>query len=121
LPLLTTGNLQAATQRGDLEAMMRLMRLRAEAIMRQAMQLSRDASQLRGEVLITDAVLARGACETLAIVLHEAAHTLATHRGVTDTSSHGRYHKGSVNEAVTRGKVASNSGELAGNRRTPTP
>jgi hypothetical protein len=58
------------------------------------LQLSRDASQLRGEVLITDAVLARGACETLAIVLHEAAHTLAKHRGVTDTSSHGRYHNG---------------------------
>jgi hypothetical protein len=47
--------------------------------------------------------------------------------GLRDQSEWGaaRYHqlgtRGAANEAVTRGKVASNSGELASNRRTPTP
>jgi hypothetical protein len=80
--------------RGDADAVMGLIRMHIDAFRREVTLLNRDASQLRGDVFITDEVLARGAHETLAVVLHEAAHTVADHRGITDTSSHGRYHNG---------------------------
>lgn len=92
LAAIDHAELRAAIQRGDPEAAMRLMRLHSDAIMQEVTQLSRDASRLRGEVFITDEVLARCASEILAVVLHEAAHTVAEHRGIKDTSSCGRYH-----------------------------
>jgi hypothetical protein len=94
LAAIDADELRAAIQRGDAEAATRLMRLHTEIFMRELMQLRLDASLLRGEVFITDAILARGARDTLAVVLHEAAHTVAERRGVKDTSSDGRYHNG---------------------------
>jgi hypothetical protein len=56
LAALDDAELAAAIQRGDAELAMRLMRLDAKAIVQEAMQLSFDASRLRGEVFITDEV-----------------------------------------------------------------
>ena len=92
LAAIDDDKLRAAIQRGDAQIAMGLMQLHVEAVMREAMQLSREASRLRGEVFITDAILGRGALDTLEVVLHEAAHTVAKQRGVKDTSSDGRYH-----------------------------
>ena len=86
--------LPAALRRGDHDAAQRLMHAQVKAFMQEATQLSREAFQLRGEVFITDQVLDMGARATLKVVLHEAAHTLATARDIKDTCSRGRYHNG---------------------------
>jgi hypothetical protein len=44
------------------------------------------------EVFVAGELLAQGAARVLATLLHEAAHTLAHVRGITDTSRGGRYH-----------------------------
>lgn len=44
------------------------------------------------EVLIGGEGLRRGGVETMGTLLHEAAHALATARGIQDTSREGRYH-----------------------------
>ncbi len=61
LTAIDDDELRAAIERGDAEAAIRRMRLNAEAFMRELMQLRFDASLLRGEVFITDEILARGA------------------------------------------------------------
>ncbi len=44
------------------------------------------------EVFVGGEGLARGARDVLATLLHEAAHSLAHQRGISDTSRQGRYH-----------------------------
>ncbi len=39
-------------------------------------------------------LVAGGATEMFAVLLHEAAHTIASRRGMKDTSRQGRYHNG---------------------------
>jgi len=61
----------------------------------------RVAGELAGEVLVAGELLAPGAGNTpgapveervLEVLLHEAAHAIATARGIRDTSRGGRYH-----------------------------
>jgi hypothetical protein len=50
------------------------------------------SGQSRPEVLVGGEGLRRGALDVLGTLLHEAAHGLASARGVRDTSRGGRYH-----------------------------
>jgi hypothetical protein len=66
----------------------------ADAILLNLAQLCREMSNTRGELFMATELVARGATEMLAVLLHEAAHTIASRRGIKDTSRQGRYHNG---------------------------
>ncbi len=68
--------------------------VRAEAILLGLAQLFREMSNTRGEVFMATGVVARDATDMFAVLLHEAAHTIASRRGIKDTSRQGRYHNG---------------------------
>ncbi len=68
--------------------------VRAEAILLGLAQLYREMSSTRGEVFIATEPVARDATDMFAVLLHEAAHTIASRRGIKDTSRQGRYHNG---------------------------
>ena len=76
----------------DLAVLGEVLATSARVVLQEAMQLSRDASQILGEVMLTEDGLARSPTEVLGIVLHEAAHALASQRRIADTSRQGRYH-----------------------------
>jgi hypothetical protein len=67
---------------------------RADAILLNLAQLYREMSTTRGEVFMAIELAARGATDMFAVLLHEAAHTIASRRGIKDTSRQGRYHNG---------------------------
>jgi hypothetical protein len=67
---------------------------RADAILLNLAQLYREMSTTRGELFMATELVARGATDMFAVLLHEAAHTIASRRGVKDTSRQGRYHNG---------------------------
>jgi hypothetical protein len=77
---------------GDVTALGDALSTSAEATLRSAAQLCHDAHQFVGEVFITSDGLALPPSDLLAIVLREAAYSLASERGVKDTSRQGRYH-----------------------------
>ena len=91
---VSTGATREAIERGDMAALSAALRVSGEAILRAAQQLSRDAKDSLGEVLITEEGLTLSATELLEILLHEGAHGVAFERGVKDTSRQGRYHNG---------------------------
>ena len=68
--------------------------VRADAILVSLAQLYREMSNTRGEVFMATELVARGATDMFAVLLHEAAHTIASRRGIKDTSRQGRYHNG---------------------------
>ena len=84
--------LEQAIAVGDLDTLRRLLARSAELVIAEARALSRDAGRIVGEVLLTPEGLAGSPVEILALVLHEAAHSVANARGVRDTSRQGRYH-----------------------------
>jgi hypothetical protein len=81
-----------AIQNGDRAGAMRALAASTEALLREARQLSADASAVMSEVLITVDGLADSAAEIFATLLHEAVHAVAFQRGIKDTSRQGRYH-----------------------------
>jgi len=64
----------------------------SDALLREARQLSEDASAVMSEVLITVDGVAGSAAEIFATLLSEAVHAVAFERGIKDTSQQGRYH-----------------------------
>jgi hypothetical protein len=64
----------------------------AERFLRSAQLLSRQAAASLSEVLITADGLTLSAADLMGILVHEAAHAIAFHRGIKDTSRQGRYH-----------------------------
>jgi hypothetical protein len=68
--------------------------VRADRILLSVAQLYREMSNTRGELFVATELVARGATEMFAVLLHEAAHTIASRRGIKDTSRQGRYHNG---------------------------
>jgi hypothetical protein len=68
--------------------------VRADAILLSVAQLYREMSNTRGELFMATELVARGATDMFAVLLHEAAHTIASRRGIKDTSRQGRYHNG---------------------------
>lgn len=78
-----------AIARGDLSA---ALSVRAHGLLISAIGLSEESYQILSEVFITDDALTRPAVEVLGILLHEAAHSLADHRAINETSRQGRYH-----------------------------
>jgi len=83
-----------AIQEGDRAGAMEALAASSEALLREARQLSADASAVMSEVLITLDGLAGSAAEIFATLLHEAVHAVAFERGIKDTSRQGRYHNG---------------------------
>jgi hypothetical protein len=77
---------------GDVTALTEALRISAEATFRSAAHLCHDAHRFVGEVFITWDGLALPPSELLATVLHEAAHSIASERGIRNTSRQGRYH-----------------------------
>ena len=84
--------LEDAIARGDLDALGDLLADSAGLLIREALQLSHDAHEIRAEVLVTADGLAGSAVDVLGLLLHEAAHGVAAERGVKDASRQGRYH-----------------------------
>jgi hypothetical protein len=84
--------LEQAIARGDLDALGDLLAHSAGLIIREALQLSHDAHEIRAEVLVTGDGLAGSAVNVLELLLHEAAHAVAARRAVKDSSRQGRYH-----------------------------
>ena len=84
--------LDEAVARGDLAALGDLLADSTDLLMREALELSRDAYEIRGEVLFTEDSLAGSPLDVLGVLLHEATHAVATERGVKDASRQGRYH-----------------------------
>lgn len=78
-----------AMTRGDLSA---ALSARAHALLISGMRLFADSYDALSEVFITDDALAQPAVEVFGILLHEAAHAVAVHRTIKDTSRQGRYH-----------------------------
>jgi hypothetical protein len=78
-----------AADRGDFSA---AFSASTEMLMMDAMELSRQGRGSLGEVYLTTAGVACEATDVLMILLHEAAHAVATQRGIKDTSRNGRYH-----------------------------
>ena len=76
----------------DLPALQAALRVSATAILQSALQISSDAKASLSEVLITQDGLTDQAAQVLATLLHEAAHSVAWQRGISDTSRQGRYH-----------------------------
>ena len=81
-----------AIQEGDRAGAMQALAASSEALLREARQLSADASAVMSEVLITVDGVAGSAAEIFATLLHEAVHAVAFERGIKDTSRQGRYH-----------------------------
>jgi hypothetical protein len=67
---------------------------RVDAILLNLAQLYREMSNTRGELFMATELVARGATDMFAVLLHEAAHTIASRRGIKDTSRQGCYHNG---------------------------
>ena len=84
--------LEDAIARGDLDALGDLLANSAALLIREALQLSHDAHEIRAEVLVTADGLAGSAVDVLGLLLHEGAHGVAAERGVKDASRQGRYH-----------------------------
>lgn len=84
--------LDEAVATGDLAALGDLLADSTDLLMREALELSRDAYEIRGEVLFTEDGLAGSPLDVLGLLLHEATHAVATERGVKDASRQGRYH-----------------------------
>ena len=82
----------AAIQEGDQAGAMQALAASSDALLREARQLSADASAVMSEVLITLDGVAGSAAGIFAILLHEAVHAVAFERGIKDTSRQGRYH-----------------------------
>jgi hypothetical protein len=57
-------------------------------------EIIRQAAYTYPEVFIASELIADGAGCMFAVLLHEAAHAIAKHRGIKDTSRQGRYHNG---------------------------
>ena len=76
----------------DLIALQAALQASATALLQNALQLSSDARASLSEVLITQDGLTNRATEVLATLAHEAAHSVAWQRGISDTSRQGRYH-----------------------------
>jgi len=81
-----------AIQEGDRAGAMQALAASSEVLLREARQLSADASAVMSEVLITVDGVADSAAEIFATLLHEAVHAVAFERGIKDTSRQGRYH-----------------------------
>ncbi len=81
-----------AIQEGDQAGAMQALAASSDALLREARQLSADASAVMSEVLITVDGVAGSAVEIFATLLHEAVHAVASERGIKDTSRQGRYH-----------------------------
>ena len=81
-----------AIQEGDRAGAMQALAASSDALLREARQLSADASAVMSEVLITVDGVAGSAVEIFATLLHEAVHAVAFERGINDTSRQGRYH-----------------------------
>jgi hypothetical protein len=88
----STKALEQAMASGDLARLGEMLAASASLLLQEAAQLSRDASDIRDEVVLTDDGLARPPIDVLATLLHEAAHALASTRGIHDASRQGRYH-----------------------------
>ena len=84
--------LEEAIAGGDLNVLADVLAESAGLLMREALQLSRDAHEIRAEVLVTADGLAGSALDVLGLLLHEAAHAVARERGIKDASRQGRYH-----------------------------
>ena len=80
-----------AIQEGDRAGAMQALAASSDALLREARQLSADASAVMSEVLITVDGVAGSAVEIFATLLHEAVHAVAFERGIKDTSRQGRY------------------------------
>jgi hypothetical protein len=68
--------------------------VRGDAILLSLAQLCREMSNTRGELFMATELVARDATDMFAVLLHEAGHTIASRRGIKDTSRQGRYHNG---------------------------
>ena len=69
--------LDEAVARGDLAALGDLLADSTDLLMREALELSRDAYEIRGEVLFTEDGLAGSPLDVLGVLLHEATHAVA--------------------------------------------
>lgn len=78
-----------AIEKGDVSA---ALAASCEQLWICATQLSQDSWGVLSEVFITDDGLALSPADLLATLLHEAAHAIATQRGIRDASRQGRYH-----------------------------
>ena len=83
---------KSAMNHDDLPALQAALQVSATAILQSALQISSDAKASLSEVLITQEGLTDQAAQVLATLLHEAAHSVAWQRGISDTSRQGRYH-----------------------------
>lgn len=81
-----------AIQEGDRARAMQALAASSDALLREARQLSADASAVMSEVLITVDGVAGSGAEIFATLLHEAVHAVAFERGIKDTSRQGRHH-----------------------------
>ena len=79
---------------GEKEERYSELAVQAEGILLGLAQLCREMSNTRGELFMATELVARGAMDMFAVLLHEAAHTIASRRGIKDTSRQGRYHNG---------------------------
>jgi hypothetical protein len=68
--------------------------VQADAILLSLAQVYREMSNTRGELFMATELVPRGAMDMFAVLLHEAAHAIASRRGIKDTSRQGRYHNG---------------------------
>jgi hypothetical protein len=84
----------ALVEADEEEARYRELAVRADAILLSLSQLYREMSNTRGELFMATELWARSATDMFAVLLHEAAHAIASQRGVKDTSRQGRYHNG---------------------------
>jgi hypothetical protein len=84
--------LEEAITGGHLDALADLLAESARLLIREAVQLSHDAREIRAEVLVTADGLAGSPLDVLGLLLHEGAHAVARERGVKDVSRQGRYH-----------------------------
>ena len=57
-------------------------------------EIIRQATYTYPEVFIASELIGYGAAGMFAVLLHEAAHAIAKHRGIKDTSRQARYHNG---------------------------
>ncbi|MGH2895188.1 MAG: hypothetical protein ACRDPM_18250 [Solirubrobacteraceae bacterium] len=95
--------------RGDLSA---ALSANAQALLVDAMQISRESYHCLSEVSITDDALAAGPVGVLSTLLHEASHTVCERREIKGTSRQGRYHN-------ARFKVVGEELGLQGEQRDP--
>ena len=92
------GGLPAAesvlAEAGEKEERYSELAVQAEGILLGLAQLCREMSNTRGELFMATELVARGAMDMFAVLLHEAGHPIASRRGINDTSRQGRYHNG---------------------------